>query len=206
MISDMNTETVTRTYHSPLRADQREQVRERILAKVGEVLADPTMVEVPVPEVARRAGVSVRTVYRYFPTKEALYDGFNESAQKRLGITLPEQLDELPRLVEEVFHGFEANGDEYRAWRFSKIASEAKARRKQRQKRAFAKTIAPLTSHLDEGTARGVAAIVHSLVSSETWLTMVDTWGMKTDEAAAAVKWAIETLKARLERGRVRRS
>jgi AcrR family transcriptional regulator len=202
----MNSSAVTRPYYSPLRAGQQEEVRERILSKVGEVLADPAMTDVPVPEVARRAGVSVRTVYRYFPTKEALYDAFNESAQKRLGIKLPERMDELPGLVDEIFRGFEANGDDYRAWRFSKIAAEAKARRKQRQKRAFAKTIAPLTSHLDERTARGVAAIVHSLVSSETWLTMVDTWGMTTDEAAGAVRWAIETLKTRLERERGRRA
>jgi AcrR family transcriptional regulator len=201
----MNSVSVTRSYHSPLRAHQQEQVRDRILSKVGEVLADPTMTEVPVPEVARRAGVSVRTVYRYFPTKEALYEGFNESAQKRLGIKLPERMDELPRLVDEIFRGFEANGDEYRAWRFSKIAAEAKARRKQRQKKAFAKTLAPLTSHLDETTGRGVAAVVHCLVSSETWLTMVETWGMTTDEAADAVKWAVETLKTRLERERARR-
>ena len=202
----MNTATVTRRYHSQLRADQQEQVRERILSKVVEVLADPTMTEVPVPEVARRAGVSVRTVYRYFPTKEALYDAFNDFALKRLGIPkLPERMDELPHLVDEIFRGFEANGDEYRAWRFSKIAGEVKARRKQRQRKAFAKTIAPLTSHLDETTGRGIAAIVHSLVSSETWLTMVDTWGMTTVDAAGAVKWAIETLKTRLERERARR-
>jgi AcrR family transcriptional regulator len=203
----MNSASVTRHYHSPLRADQQEQVRERILLKVGEVLADPAMTELPIPEVARRAGVSVRTVYRYFPTKEALYDAFNEFAQKRIGLhKLPERMDELPHVVDEIFRGFDANGDEYRAWRFSKIAGEVRARRKQRQKKAFSKALAPCTSHLDETTGRGVAAIVHSLVSSETWLTMVDTWGMTTVEAAEAVKWAIETLKTRLERERGRRS
>lgn len=201
----MNTAPVSRPYRSPLRANQQEEVRSRILAKVGEVLADPSMTEVPIPEVARRTGVSVRTVYRYFPTKEALYDAFNEAAQKRHGINLPEQMDDLPGLANEVFRGFETHADEYRAWRFSKIALEARAQRKQRQKKAFAKTLAPLTAHLDEATGRGIAAVVHSLVSSETWLTMVDTWGMTTDQAAAAVGWTIETLKTRLERERARR-
>ena len=57
----MNAMIVTRRYNSALRADQQEQVRERILSKVGEVLADPAQSELSVAEVARRASVSVRT-------------------------------------------------------------------------------------------------------------------------------------------------
>ena len=53
-----------RAYESPLRAEQMEQTRLRILHAVTEVLADPTAEEVTIPLVARRARVSLRTVYR----------------------------------------------------------------------------------------------------------------------------------------------
>ena len=53
-----------------LRADARRN-RERILEAAGEVFARDG-VEAQVDDVARLAGVGVGTVYRHFPTKEAL--------------------------------------------------------------------------------------------------------------------------------------
>ncbi len=53
-----------------LRADARKN-RERLLVAAEEVFAEKG-VSVPVDEVACRAGVGVGTLYRHFPTKEAL--------------------------------------------------------------------------------------------------------------------------------------
>lgn len=54
-----------------LRSDARKN-RARLLAAAEEVFAEQG-VSVPVDDVARRAGVGVGTLYRHFPTKEALY-------------------------------------------------------------------------------------------------------------------------------------
>jgi len=157
-------------------------------------------------EVARRADVSLRTVYRYFPTKEALQDGFNEAILERFGAgELPSRMDRLPAIVGDLFQGFERNADLVKAMRFSKTAGEIRARRKARQKRALTKALVDHTAHLDEAQARGVAAVMSNLLGSEVWLEMTETWGMTTDEAADAVKWAIGTLQAQLERERERR-
>ncbi|GII85971.1 TetR family transcriptional regulator [Sphaerisporangium siamense] len=53
-----------------LRADARHN-RERILAAARETFAAHGL-DVPMAEIARRAGVGVATLYRRFPTKEAL--------------------------------------------------------------------------------------------------------------------------------------
>ena len=74
----------TTTYESPLRAEQMEQTRLRIREATADVLADEEVNEVTVPLVAMRARVSVRTVYRHFPTKEALFDEFGEWAEEHL--------------------------------------------------------------------------------------------------------------------------
>ncbi len=90
--------TTTRPYESPLRAEQLEQTRLRILEAMADALADEEVEEVTVPLVAMRARVSVRTVYRHFPTKEALFDAFGEWAEEHLRLTLlsyPETLDEF---------------------------------------------------------------------------------------------------------------
>ena len=55
----------------PLRADAARN-RARVLAVAYETMAAEG-VSVPIDEIARRAGVGAGTVYRHFPTKEALF-------------------------------------------------------------------------------------------------------------------------------------
>lgn len=56
----------------PLRADARRN-RERVLTAAGVVFAEQGR-DAQMDDVARRAGVGVGTVYRHFPTKEALME------------------------------------------------------------------------------------------------------------------------------------
>jgi AcrR family transcriptional regulator len=70
-IKTMTTETdISCETHRPLRADARRN-RERILQSAREVFAEYGA-EAQIDDVARRAEVGVGTVYRHFPTKEAL--------------------------------------------------------------------------------------------------------------------------------------
>jgi AcrR family transcriptional regulator len=55
-----------------MRADARRN-RERVLASAEAVFAEQGLT-VPIDEIARHAGVGVGTLYRHFPTKEALYE------------------------------------------------------------------------------------------------------------------------------------
>jgi AcrR family transcriptional regulator len=56
----------------PLRADAQRN-RAKVLEAAEEVFASEGLA-VPVDEVARRAGVGVGTLYRHFPTKQALFE------------------------------------------------------------------------------------------------------------------------------------
>ena len=57
---------------SALRADARRN-RDQILRAADEAFAEEGLA-VPVDEIARRAGVGAGTMYRHFPTKEALFE------------------------------------------------------------------------------------------------------------------------------------
>jgi AcrR family transcriptional regulator len=60
----------------PLRADARRN-REKVLAAARAVFADQG-VDAQMDDVARRADVGVGTVYRHFPTKEALLNALSD--------------------------------------------------------------------------------------------------------------------------------
>ena len=64
------------TLEKPLRADARRN-REKVLAAARAVFAEQG-VDAQMDDVARRADVGVGTVYRHFPTKEALLSALHD--------------------------------------------------------------------------------------------------------------------------------
>jgi AcrR family transcriptional regulator len=67
---------VTEVVEKPLRADARRN-RERVLAAAREVFAEQGR-DAQIDDVARRADVGVGTVYRHFPTKDALLNALTD--------------------------------------------------------------------------------------------------------------------------------
>jgi AcrR family transcriptional regulator len=82
---------MTNVVHRPLRADARRN-RERVIAAAREVFAEQGR-EAQMDDVARRAEVGVGTVYRHFPTKEALLEALAVDAFERLIARARECLD-----------------------------------------------------------------------------------------------------------------
>jgi AcrR family transcriptional regulator len=70
------------TADRPLRADARRN-RERVLAAAREAFAE-TGFGVPLDAIAARAGVGPGTVYRHFPTKEALFEAVTVARVREL--------------------------------------------------------------------------------------------------------------------------
>jgi AcrR family transcriptional regulator len=66
----------------PLRADAARN-RARVLEVAYETFAAEGLA-VPIDEIARRAGVGAGTVYRHFPTKEALFNAVIESRMQAM--------------------------------------------------------------------------------------------------------------------------
>ncbi len=75
-----------------LRADARRN-REKILAAAAAAFAE-SGVETQVEDIARRAGVGVGTVYRHFPTKDALVAALAEAHFERLADTVEAALED----------------------------------------------------------------------------------------------------------------
>jgi AcrR family transcriptional regulator len=190
--------TATRTYKSTLREDQMEQTRERILETLEKMLADETAMEVSVAAVAERAKISVRTAYRYFPTKEALLDEFNVWMRKRFGSPpIPVSMEELPENAAALIRYFETNSQLIRASR-SMSAREVRKRRKVEQVNAITKLTAESVARLDEREIKLRAAMIHQLIGSEGWLNLRENWGLTPDECIEAVQWGLRTLSAQL--------
>lgn len=78
--------------HRPLRADARRNY-EKLMAAAAVAFAESGL-EAQVEDIARRAGVGVGTVYRHFPTKEALVEALAAQHFERLADIAEEALAE----------------------------------------------------------------------------------------------------------------
>jgi AcrR family transcriptional regulator len=76
----------------PLRADARRN-REKVVAAAAAAFAE-TGLDAQVEDIARRAGVGVGTVYRHFPTKEALVEALAEQHFEWLADRMEAALEE----------------------------------------------------------------------------------------------------------------
>jgi AcrR family transcriptional regulator len=76
----------------PLRADARRN-RERVLAAARQCFADDGL-DAQIDDVARSAGLGVGTIYRHFPTKDALVEALAEEYFKNLAEAASAGLDE----------------------------------------------------------------------------------------------------------------
>src|SRR6476620_5857531 len=100
----------TRPYTSPLRERHTAETRAAILEALGAELAAGGLEEFSIARLARRAGVSERTVYRHFPTRETLLDGLSEWYNERVA-DFPDDVaaDEIAPTIAQVFADFDAH-------------------------------------------------------------------------------------------------
>jgi len=78
----------------PLRADARRN-RDLLLVTAAELFSEQG-VEAPLEEIARRAGVGIGTLYRHFPTRDALIAAVYRREVDLLCAGVDELLGELP--------------------------------------------------------------------------------------------------------------
>jgi len=185
-----------------LRERQSELARRAIFDVLVRHLEAGDADDVPMEELAAEAGISRRTLYRYFATRAELLEA-----------AAPWIRDEVLQLPIEI-------GDEGIVESFHKAATRLAA--KPRLARALLHSCVGRTLRSGYRSARVEAirralkrecpglssreltrasAVLGHLCSSNAWITIQDESGLDAASAHAAVEWAIETLLAQL-RGR----
>jgi AcrR family transcriptional regulator len=185
----------------PLTEARAELVRARILEGVAELLRlGETWT---FASVAKRAGVPERTLYRYFPTREALLQGIFEWANARLGFQgeLPRDAPALAALVRRCFPGFDTLAPVVRELLLAPEGRLARLRQKSSRQRSSLALVEVEAPGLAAADARRLAAILQLLGQAATWQSLRDYWDMDGAEAAEASVLAIQLL---LEGGRSR--
>jgi AcrR family transcriptional regulator len=166
-------------------------------------VADEAMDELTVPLVAERARVSLRTVYRHFPTREALIDAWGDWVGETLSIHLhsyPETAEELVDFAPELYRSYDESEALVKGMLNSKAARAVRVRSRRRRQRSFERAMAALTTGLRPEERLRAFAVIYLLISAPAWQAMHDQWGIDGAEAGKAAAWAIGVLVDELRR------
>jgi AcrR family transcriptional regulator len=194
----MNQAPSGRVYDNSHRAAQAAQTREAILDALIRVIARG-VAELSMPAVAEEAGVSLRTVYRHFPTKRDLLTGLSRHLEERLSSysvqPYPRNLDELAIHIRQYFRALDSMSDADRAIWASEIVRESREQEGLPEKfRIVESALGPMLGSLPEPDRTRLFQVVTTIFSRFTLQRMKEDLGLSSDEAADTVNWAIETL------------
>jgi AcrR family transcriptional regulator len=185
-----------RAYGSPLRAQQAEETRERILDGTVRVIAGG-LAFVSIPQVAREAGVSVATIYRHFATKRDLLGAVYAHSVRRAGldeVVIPRSMDELRGGLRAYFERTDSFGDLARAAMASPASDEVRRLNMPDRVALFrrlADSIEPKPSQEDRDR---IARLLVILTASSALRLWRDQLGSSVDEAADDVDWVLRAV------------
>ena len=152
-----------------------------------------------VQAVADRAGVTHRTIYNHFPTREALCDAFSDYVDELLEASsgTPEptwSLASLPLLVQGLYRTLALRDRHARAYVMLMIGNRRPMTAWRNRSLMAEKLIAREQSGRTPLTPRQVTAAIRMFVSTMGWHLLTEQCGLSTEEAAAASAWATRTL------------
>jgi len=186
-----------------LRSQQRELTHRRIFEAAFRVILDEGVQSFTIRRVAERAGISYRTVYRHFPTPQALLDALGDMSQEeneQSGRALPRSLDGAAAHMRELFRAWDTEQEAVRAMATLRIATGMSARER-RQRLAMADTLLQeFAPHASEVDRQRVKYVLQAIGGTVTWMQMKDDWGISGEVAGDAVAFAITLLVEDLRR------
>jgi AcrR family transcriptional regulator len=177
-----------------LREAHRASTRQRIVRAVSDLIAEEHPATVSVPAVARRAGVGVATVYRYFPTKEALLDAAAHEVVTPSAARLPRTFDELAPSLAAAWGELEEQLPLVRGQFASPVGRELHRRRWEAKHALMANLLRAEGVDPDGEAGRRLLGVADVLTSSTALLELRDKAGVPVTDAAAWCAWAVHVL------------
>lgn len=187
-----------------LRDQQTELTRLLLFEAARKVISENDPDDFSMQKVAEEAGVSHRTVYRYFPTRQALIDEFANWLESQFGDprNAPESFGDLSDSIHALFESFDKHAEYYEpAARISggELRPAGQAARTMRLRELFDREF----PDLDPDSADEAFAILRNLGGLQSWFILRDRFGLKDGQPGEAVAWAFRELTRALREGRV---
>jgi AcrR family transcriptional regulator len=182
---------------------KKAATRDSIMRALADEILERGAHDFSVQGVADRAGIAHRTVYRYFPTREALFHAYGDWLNEQLGAGATETPNDIRRLALAsvgAFQRFDRVPEFTKAYVRITLTGAAIDTRSERT-RSFVRLADRDASTLDKRHRRALAAVLRQVVSSETWVRAREEFGANGAELGDIVGWVVNLVGDALEAG-----
>src|SRR5690348_13557328 len=185
----------------PLRQRQAQQVRTALLEAAISQLEGGMGSDVSMVEVAEAAGVSLRTLYRYFPDRASLLGAAGDHLYRSLAVPFESaRPEDIAASSREAARRLGARPQITRALVRSEPGNLSRSTVRRQRLEAIRGALKPLTDALDPRTAQRASAVIAHLCSAAAWVSIADECGLSDADAQETVGWAIDALEASLRK------
>jgi len=176
-----------------LREENRRRTAERIVAATADLVRSSGRAEFSMPDVAEASGISLRTVYRYFPKRQDLVDALATVADQAAG-SVPRSIDEIGSWLADAWQNLLADEALLRAQHLGPAGAAIRQARAD-QHRALTErlvlAVAPDVAREELGDIVDIAMLVSS---STALFEYIDVLGVSAERGARLAGKTIATL------------
>jgi AcrR family transcriptional regulator len=184
-----------------LRDRQRAATREQIIQAVHDVLTEEHPATLSMPQVATRAGIGLRTLYRYFPTKEALVDAASETWVVDPAVVGGRiDLNTIADYLRAQWRGFTASIGAIRAQHATPAGRAMRESRLPRHRQVVRRALDAEGVRLPRKEREQLVDLITAIASSSMYLELVDRMGRTDDDAADLAAWVVGAVIERAKR------
>jgi len=178
-----------------LRDEYAALTRQRIVVAFVKALEEDAVDDVSMADLAKRASVAERTIYRHFSTRDELLAAAGEWIEDNVFGYIPfTSPDELPELFRRLCKSFDRHPHLARTIAMTRVGRTMRKGFRQRLIEQHHRAMAPLTRHLKPKQVRQAEALTAYLNNVLAWSAMREDFGMSSAEIADAIDWAMTTL------------
>ena len=178
-----------------IRQQYKEQTRIRILDAAIELIEEAGEAPLTIAAVANRAGVTDRTVYRHFETRDALVRATWSHMQQRVASRgFPRTANEMIQSPPQLFPRFDRARGLVRASLYSRAGLDMRMSSNAERQEATLSSVTDAFPIADRSWLMRRAAIAQLINSAYAWEVMGQYWGLDGDEAGKAASEALAVL------------
>lgn len=188
-----------RPYDNTLRAQQSQRTQQMILEAMVALLVERRGGDVQIQEIAKKSGVSERSIFRLFKDRQAMLGAIDSYVTNFIQVGVARLQDKgTVEFAKELFTLFDKNENMVMAYLYSPFGRQARGvLRRKLNKLIMEKLLdgAPAPSPHDLPKY----ALITSMINARLWDDLRTDFNLNGEEIGEAVGWAIRILSAKLK-------
>ena len=177
-----------------LKDRQTDATQKLIISKAVDLLESEGVNATTARAVARRAGISERTIFRYYASRDELLDAIAAEVVNRVRTPPPPgTIAELLEYADPLYRCFEQWSPLLRAALHTDVSNRVRATVGETRWHATHELIDQHAPHRSESDRRIAATNINYYLSASTWAYYRTQFDFSLDDAIAAARWAIRS-------------